>query len=96
MTQQTYAQIHATPPAPIFQNAIAPPMSALCLCGRRYGMHRVHDYACPNDEWKPGNGQDQWLPWHFVRATSNNPGASRATSAPAALNQAANEEDSPA
>ncbi len=38
----------------------------------------------------------KWLPWHFVRATSNNPGASRATSAPAALNQAANEEDSPA
>lgn len=96
MTQQTYAQIHATPPAPIFHNAIAPPMSALCLCGRRYGMHRVGNYLCPNPEWKPGNGQAQWLTCKFERKTTTNPGASRATSAPAALNQAANEEDSPA
>ena len=68
MTQQTYAQIHATPPAPIFHNAIVPPMSALCLCGQRYGMHRVGNYLCPNPAWKPGNGQAQWLVGKFERA----------------------------
>lgn len=41
--------------------APAHPMDAPCTCGRRYGMHRVNDYACPNPGWKPGNGQEQWM-----------------------------------
>lgn len=44
------------------------PYDALCECGQRYGMHRVKDYACPNQQWRPGNGQAQWLGKTFARA----------------------------
>jgi hypothetical protein len=44
------------------------PYSAMCVCGRRYGAHRVNDYACPNQRWIPGNGQPQWLEQAFARA----------------------------
>jgi hypothetical protein len=47
---------------------LKPPMQALCECGLRYGMHRVNDYACPNQEWRPGNGKPQWLVRKWVRA----------------------------
>jgi hypothetical protein len=68
MTEPTYAQIHATPPSPIFHLEIKPPMSALCKCGARYGMHRVKDYACPHPNWRPGNGLPQWLVSTWDRA----------------------------
>jgi hypothetical protein len=29
-------------------------------CGRRFGLHRAPDNACPNPKWKPGNGEPQW------------------------------------
>ena len=44
------------------------PMSELCMCGRRYGMHKVKTFECPNQEWRPGNGQPQWLALTFERA----------------------------
>jgi hypothetical protein len=46
-------------------------MSVLCACGRRRGMHRHGDEACPNPEWlrEPGNGKPQWLAgWTFTRS----------------------------
>lgn len=54
--------------APALMQSIVPPMSARCECGLRYGMHRVSDYACPNQNWRPGNGQPQWLPRKWKRA----------------------------
>ena len=68
MTIKPWAQVHATPPAPIFHSDAKPPMSAECRCGLRYGMHRINDYACPNPNWRPGNGQPQWLASKFKRA----------------------------
>ena len=38
-----------------------------CECGMRYGQHRVNDYRCPNQNWRPGNGQGQWLASVFKR-----------------------------
>jgi hypothetical protein len=46
----------------------APPYSAMCECGRRYGMHRVNDFACPNQRWSTGNGEPQWLTRTWKRA----------------------------
>lgn len=35
--------------------------SRLCAaCGLRFGRHRWKDDACPNPDWKAGNGQPQW------------------------------------
>lgn len=61
-----YEQLHS-PSARTVQTVAPIPMSAKCICGLRYGMHRVKDYACPNPAWKPGNGQLQWLPVKFHR-----------------------------
>jgi hypothetical protein len=36
-------------------------MHTLCACGRRRGMHRWGDEACPNRLWNTGNGQPQFL-----------------------------------
>lgn len=36
------------------------------LCGQRRGLHRHGDNACPNDLWKAGNGQDQWLTIRYL------------------------------
>ena len=47
--------------------APAPMMDAICVCGLRYGQHRVNDFACMNQKWKPGNGQPQWLTAVFKR-----------------------------
>jgi hypothetical protein len=33
----------------------------LCRCGKRRGLHRYGDEACPNRLWTCGNGQPQWL-----------------------------------
>lgn len=36
--------------------------SADCAgCGQRLGKHRYGDDACPNPNWRAGNGQAQWL-----------------------------------
>jgi hypothetical protein len=61
-----------TPPKAdsMFLNNVAPPMDALCECGMRYGMHRVNDLFCPNQEWKPGNGKLQWLSNRFKRSAA--------------------------
>ncbi len=48
--------------------ATAPMMDEPCVCGLRYGMHRVGDYACPNQKWRPGNGKLQWMLEKWVRA----------------------------
>jgi hypothetical protein len=53
-----YAQLHS--PAVRTVQPVTPPMDTPCACGLRYGQHRVGDYRCPNQEWKPGNGQPQW------------------------------------
>jgi hypothetical protein len=55
-------------PAPRFITRTEAPFDAPCECGQRYGMHRVFDYACPNQGWRPGNGQAQWLTRNWVRA----------------------------
>lgn len=44
------------------------PHDTPCKCGLRYGMHRVNDYACPNQAGRPGNGKPQWLTARFERA----------------------------
>lgn len=46
------------------------PYAALCACGQRYGMHRMADFACPNQRWRPGNGAPQWLAETFQRANT--------------------------
>lgn len=33
----------------------------LCACGYRRGLHRYADEACPDPQWKPGNGRRCWL-----------------------------------
>lgn len=38
-----------------------------CVCGLHYGAHRAKDYRCPNQKWKPGNGEPQWLGESFNR-----------------------------
>lgn len=55
-----YDQLHS-PAARTVQTVMPVPMAAMCVCGMRYGAHRVNDYACPNQDWKPGNGQPQWM-----------------------------------
>lgn len=39
--------------------------SLLCACGKRLGLHRFGDNACPNPRWRGGNGQPQWLQSYF-------------------------------
>ncbi len=56
--------------------SVAPPMSAFCICGARYGMHRVGDFACMSQKWVPGNGEPQWLAVKFQRLTSSGTGCS--------------------
>jgi hypothetical protein len=58
------------PPPAVMPGQVKPPMSARCVCGQRYGMHRVFDFACMNPKWRPGNGQAQWLKESFRRAES--------------------------
>jgi hypothetical protein len=55
-------------PAPLAGLAFPPTMDTPCECGLRYGMHRVNDHACPNQQWRPGNGQSQWLSRNWKRA----------------------------
>lgn len=55
-------------PAPRFISNIAPTYDTLCECGSRYGMHRTADFACPNQQWRCGNGQPQWLVRKWKRA----------------------------
>jgi hypothetical protein len=55
------------PAAPPAVMAFPPTMDTRCTCGLRYGQHRVNDYRCPNQEWKPGNGKAQWLTAVFRR-----------------------------
>jgi hypothetical protein len=37
------------------------PFLEVCRCGKRRGLHRYGDEACPNRLWTCGNGQPQWL-----------------------------------
>lgn len=62
----TYEQLHS--PAARTTQPVVPSMDTLCTCGLRYGMHRVKDYACPNQNWRLGNGQPQWLSRNWNRA----------------------------
>jgi hypothetical protein len=55
---------------PVLGQAFLPTFDTLCECGARYGMHRVNDYACPSQEWLPGNGKPQWLTKSWKRASS--------------------------
>lgn len=56
-------------PKPVFIPQAALNYDTLCVCGMRYGQHRVNDYACQNPRWKPGNGESQWMPSQaFARA----------------------------
>jgi len=43
------------------------PMHELCECGRRRGMHRWGDEACPNPAWRPGNGSAQFIARAFTQ-----------------------------
>jgi hypothetical protein len=43
------------------------PMHEPCRCGRRRGMHRWGDEACPNPNWRPGNGSAQFVARCFAR-----------------------------
>lgn len=61
-----YEQLHS-PAARTVHRMTAPPMEALCTCGLRFGQHRVKDYRCPNQAWRPGNGKPQWLADVFRR-----------------------------
>ena len=62
-----YDQLHS-PAARTVQTVAPIPMDALCKCGMRYGMHRVKDYRCPNQNWRPGNGEPQWMQRYWMRA----------------------------
>jgi hypothetical protein len=35
-------------------------LDELCGCGKRRGLHRYGDEACPNPAWKPCNGQPEF------------------------------------
>lgn len=45
--------------------------TVLCRCGKRRGLHRYGDEACPNRLWTCGNGHRQWLTIHFQPANLN-------------------------
>lgn len=65
-----YGACHGGPPLPPFQRApkvVAVGMHTLCECGRRRGMHRYGDEACPNPHWSTGNGQGQFLRDRYFR-----------------------------
>lgn len=64
----TSPDLGRTSPKPVYLDCTAPPYSAMCECGRRYGMHRVNDFACPNQKWSTGNGEPQWLERKWKRA----------------------------
>lgn len=49
---------------------IRPPMDAMCVCGTRYGEHRVNTLQCRNPKWSCGNGEPQWGESVFARAAS--------------------------
>lgn len=63
--------IHTQPLRPV-QHAgnVRPPMDAMCVCGTRYGEHRVNDFRCRNPKWSCGNGEPQWGESVFARAAS--------------------------
>jgi hypothetical protein len=43
----------------------------LCRCGKRRGLHRYGDEACPNRLWTCGNGHPQWLTIYYQPANMN-------------------------
>jgi hypothetical protein len=63
-----YDQLHSPAARTEHPQRFEPTMDTLCECGLRYGMHRVNDLACMNPDWRPGNGQPQWLERTWKRA----------------------------
>jgi hypothetical protein len=47
------------------------PFLEVCRCGKRRGLHRYGDEACPNRLWTCGNGQPQWLTIYYEAADMN-------------------------
>jgi hypothetical protein len=43
-----------------------------CQCGKRRGLHRYGNEACPNPAWRVGNGEPHWLMTRYKRAPDPN------------------------